>query len=55
MFLCYYIGMRCGQTLVEYILVLVLLLGAAAAAGWVVRAVRVQSARTSLLLGSDFP
>ncbi len=47
--------MRRGQTLVEYVLVLVLLLGAAAAAGLVVRAVRAQSARTAALLGSDYP
>lgn len=47
--------MRHGQTLVEYVLVLALLLGAASAAGLVVRAVRAQSARTDALLGSDYP
>ena len=53
--LCYNDGMRRGQTLAEYVLVLVLLMGAAAAAGLVVRAVRAQSARTATLLGSDYP
>lgn len=47
--------MRRGQTLVEYVLVLVLLLGAASAAGFMVRAVRAQAARTETLLGSDYP
>jgi len=46
---------RCGQTLVEYVLVFVLLLGAVAAAGFVVRAVRAQAARTHALLSSDYP
>ncbi|MEG1552769.1 MAG: hypothetical protein RR133_04070 [Kiritimatiellia bacterium] len=47
--------MKRGQTLVEYVLVLVLLLGAATAVGFVAKAVRAQSARTQLLLGSDYP
>ena len=47
--------MRRGQTLVEYVLVLVLLLGAASVAGFMVRAVRAQAARTETLLGSDYP
>lgn len=47
--------MRLGQTMVEYLLVLVLLLGAAAMAGWVVRAIHRQSDRTDALLGSDYP
>ena len=52
---CYNGAMRRGQTLVEYVLVLVLLMEAAAAPGLVVRAVRSQSARTATLLGSDYP
>lgn len=52
---CYDNRMRHGQTLVEYVLVLALLLGAATVAGFMVRAVRAQSARTDTLLGSDYP
>ena len=51
----YIISMRCGQTMVEYVLVLVLLMAAVTAAGWVVKAVRAQSERSETLLGSDFP
>lgn len=47
--------MRCGQTLVEYILVFVLLLGAVFAARYIHTAVRTHSARTAYLLGSDYP
>lgn len=47
--------MRSGQTMVEYILVLVALLGAALAAGFLIRAVDAQEARTETLLGSGYP
>ncbi len=53
--LCYNAGMRTGQTMVEYVLVLVALLGAALAAGFLVRAVDAQEARTETLLGSGYP
>ena len=53
--LCYNDGMRSGQTMVEYILVLVALLGAALAAGFLVKAVNAQEARTETLLGSGYP
>ncbi len=41
--------------MVEYILIFVLLLSAVAAAGFIVRAVNAQSARTQTLLTSDYP
>ncbi len=47
--------MKRGQTTVEYLLVMVLLMSAALLAGWLVRAVNAQHARTQLLLGSDYP
>lgn len=47
--------MKSGQTMVEYILVLVALLGAAVAAGFLVKAVNAQEARTETLLGSGYP
>lgn len=47
--------MRNGQAMVEYILVLVALLGAAAAAGLLTQAIRAQEARTETLLGSGYP
>ena len=53
--LCYNDGMKSGQTMVEYILVLVALLGAALAAGFLIRAVDAQEARTETLLGSGYP
>ena len=48
-------AMKRGQTTVEYLLVMVLLMSAALLAGWLVRAVNTQHARTQLLLGSDYP
>lgn len=47
--------MRNGQAMVEYLLVLVALLGAAAAAGLLTQAIRAQEARTETLLGSGYP
>lgn len=47
--------MKSGQTMVEYILVLAALLGAALAAGFLIRAVDAQEARTETLLGSGYP
>ena len=41
--------------MVEYILVLVALLGAALAAGFLIRAVDAQEAWTETLLGSGYP
>ena len=51
----YWAAMKRGQTTVEYLLVMVLLMSAALLAGWLVRAVNTQHARTQLLLGSDYP
>lgn len=53
--MCYNALMRHGQTLVEYILVLVTLLGAAAAAGLLAKAIHAQTQRTDALLGSEYP
>ena len=47
--------MRNGQAMVEYLLVLVALLGAAAAASLLTQAIRAQEARTETLLGSGYP
>ncbi|MBR5590922.1 MAG: hypothetical protein IKW38_00110 [Kiritimatiellae bacterium] len=46
---------RRGQTLVEYVLVLVLLMAAATATGFIVRAINRQHARTDTILGSHYP
>ena len=51
----YWAAMKRGQTTVEYLLVMVLLMSAALLTGWLVRAVNTQHARTQLLLGSDYP
>lgn len=53
--LCYNVPMRCGQTMMEYILVFVLLMGAVAGVGYIVQAIRAQKARTETLLSSDYP
>ncbi|MBQ9693739.1 MAG: hypothetical protein IJV69_03180 [Kiritimatiellae bacterium] len=54
-YLCYDKAMRNGQTLVEYILVLVLLMAAATAAGFIVKALNRQHHRTEVILGSHYP
>ncbi len=41
--------------MVEYLVILVLLMSAFFAAGYVSRAVERQSSRTKVLIGSDFP
>ena len=47
--------MKRGQTTLEYLLVMMLLMSAAFLAGWLVRAVNTQHVRTQMLLGSDYP
>ncbi len=41
--------------MVEYLLIFVLLLGSVAGAAYIVRAITAQSARTDVLLTSDYP
>lgn len=53
--LCYDGFMRRGQTLVEYVLVFVCLLAATVAAGFIVKALRKQHHRTTVVLGSHYP
>ncbi len=53
---CYAVGMqKSGQTMVEYILVVVALFAAVSAAWYFVRMVRTQTARTETVLGSEYP
>ena len=47
--------MRRGQTMLEYVLVLLALMGAAAASGLLIRAMDAQAERSKILLGSEFP
>ena len=47
--------MRRGQTVVEYVLVFVCLLAATVAAGFIVKALRKQHHRTTVVLGSHYP
>ncbi|MBR4317428.1 MAG: hypothetical protein IKT85_01600 [Kiritimatiellae bacterium] len=47
--------MQKGQTLVEYVLVLVLLMAAATAAGFIIKALNRQHHRTEVILGSHYP
>lgn len=51
----YFAAMKRGQTMVEYLLVMVLLMSAALSAGWITRAINAQRTRTQMLLGSDYP
>lgn len=51
----YLAAMKRGQTMVEYLLVMVLLMSAALSAGWITRAINAQRTRTQMLLGSDYP
>lgn len=47
--------MQKGQTLVEYVLVLVLLMAAATAAGFIIKALNRQHHRTEVILGAHYP
>ena len=46
---------KAGQTMVEYIIVFVILLGVVGALTWFVRAAKSSAARTTTLVTCDFP
>lgn len=54
-FFVYYIGMRRGQTMVEYILVFLMLLIAVYASKYLIQSINRQAARTEFLIGSGYP
>jgi hypothetical protein len=47
--------MKRGQTLVEYVLVVIALAAAVTATGFIVRAINRQHARSVTILSSDYP